>query len=204
MDQMSTASGVARALNERFLRGGVASDLSAAGLLLHTFDRIDDADPSRTPWVPKGGVEGDPSNRISASLISAAMPPEPGGELPTYSFGLAGTVLSPTQNRLRCSYAVDQGSIRLQTHAWGPGCGVPHAGVLVTYGPEHLDQMLLAHAARNRTHGRPNPGGFVEGRGRFYNEARLVCSLLLRASCVASLLAHARPVSRAQSAHLFS
>ena len=158
------AAWVAADLNQRFLAGNFSSTPRAAGLFLHTFDRIDDADVLQTPWIPKGGVGGDPSNRLSACVINALMPREPGGELPLFSFGLGGYVLSPEYNRIRCSYALDDGSIRFGSRAWGPGCA-PFA-----FQPERLDAMLIAHARRNRTHGRPNSGGRVNGYGRYYNE----------------------------------
>lgn len=70
--------------------------LSAAGVLLHQFDTIDEADPSRAGgprWLlsveqPKW------SDRISATLINSRMRP-PGQTLPLYSDVQAGVIFAP-------------------------------------------------------------------------------------------------------------
>ena len=84
---------------------------------------MDDSNPEGKPWLPGQGEMYDEANgrccistydkgdRISATLINGAMTPEFGGNIPIFSFGLGGVVLSPEHNSLFCSYAYDSASI---------------------------------------------------------------------------------------------
>lgn len=88
----------------------VCSSLSCAAT-------VDDGNPEGTPWIPGTGMMYDNANneccistydkgdRISATLFNGAMTPELGGNVPIFSFGLGGLVLSPSHNALFCSYA---------------------------------------------------------------------------------------------------
>ena len=103
-------------INERFRNGVASNDLQEAGILIHQFDSLDDVNPSGEPWRPyKGNMQG---LRISASMVNGHMQPDPpygdshaGGNIPVYSWGLAGLVLAPDVNRLACGYSYDVGSL---------------------------------------------------------------------------------------------
>ena len=85
-------------------------------LILHQFDFMDAEDPTGTPWIPGSGrlYRGtSPGSRHGigaiasrARLPNAEMTPEFSQNIPTYSFSLAGIILSPEHNR-PCSYAYD-------------------------------------------------------------------------------------------------
>eukprot|EP00966_Prymnesium_polylepis_P223957 5181323-Prymnesium_polylepis.1 len=91
---------------------------------------MDDPDPDGEPWIPGKG-RWDTGDRISASLVYYRMVPDPGFNIPIYSFDLAGLILSPTRNRLLCAYPFDVGSLSRICHPRGvserciPGC-TPH------------------------------------------------------------------------------
>ena len=53
----------------------------------------------------------DHGDRISAAIINGNMQKEFAGSVPIFSFSLSGIVLSPTHNKLLCSYAYDVGSL---------------------------------------------------------------------------------------------
>ena len=149
---------VATVLNVRFRNGGPTGDLASAGVLVHRtsartrtaavwhlqlndcahfflffpctvaeFDAMDDPDPDGEPWIPGRG-RWDTGDRISASLVYYRMVPDPGYNIPIYSFDLAGLILSPTRNRLLCAYPFDVGSLSRICHPRGvsascvPGC----------------------------------------------------------------------------------
>ena len=76
---------------------------------MHQFDARDDKDPNGRPWLP--GAGGNEKDRISVSLVNAAMQPDPGGNIPMYSFDLGGIIISPWKARLLCSYPFDVGTV---------------------------------------------------------------------------------------------
>jgi len=114
-------------ISERFRLGNRSNDLAAAGLLVHQFDAMDDPNPDGEPWIPGKG-KWDTGDRISASLVNKNMQPEPNGNIPVYSYSLAGIILNPHANRLLCSYPFDSGSIERACNPRGisdqctPGC----------------------------------------------------------------------------------
>ena len=132
-------------LNARFRNGNNINptSLSSAGIYVHQFDFMDDSNPEGKPWLPGQGEMYDEANgrccistydkgdRISATLINGAMTPEYGGNIPIFSFGLGGVVLSPEHNSLFCSYAYDSASMDRMCHPRGasatctPGCSHP-------------------------------------------------------------------------------
>ena len=58
------------------------------------------------PWHPS-------RPRISAALVNAQLDKEPDrGNIPLYSYSLAGLVLAPGSNSVRCCYAFDTGSLQ--------------------------------------------------------------------------------------------
>ena len=131
------------ALNRRYQAGHPSTDLAKAGLILHSFDELDDPNE---PWVPifrtdpDHGISGSGggvttkamSDRICASLVWAGLR----GELRKHIFYqslpwslAAGFVLSPGDNLLNCAYGGDGGTNRRQCSPPGlswtcvPGCG---------------------------------------------------------------------------------
>merc|ERR1712070_244039 len=56
------------------------------------------------------------------------MVPDPRGNIPLYSFDLAGLILSPTKNHHNCAHPGDVGSLQRKCNPWGlqdwcvPGC----------------------------------------------------------------------------------
>ena len=191
--------GSARGLNLRFRSGrNDRDDLFEAGLLVHQFDFMDDGDPRGVPWVPGKGdwmaweqSEGGQWNyvqrptwpmgdRISAAIINAQMTREPSGNIPIFSPGLAGLILSPFHNRLLCSHAYDADSIKRRCEPRGvsehclPGCtlDVPPSSSRhwctdihktdqqfpCAWRPSETSQMLQAREALRRAkHQPPDP-----------------------------------------------
>ena len=103
------AAGIVGLLNDQFLYGSYSNDLEKAGVILHQFDSMDDPNPRNTPWLPGSGRH-DTGDRISAAIVNAGMKPDPAGNIPLYSFSLAGLVLSPRDNKLLL-YPWDVGSL---------------------------------------------------------------------------------------------
>ena len=138
---------VVDAINLRYRTGNNRnpSGLADAGVLVHQFDFMDSGSPDATPWLPGSGEMYDNANgrccistydkgdRISATLINHAMTPELGGNVPIFSFGLGGLILSSAHNELFCSYAYDAASMDRTCHPRGksdaciPGCSHPMA-----------------------------------------------------------------------------
>ena len=115
-------------LNAVFRRPDVAGGLASAGVILHQFDAMDDPNPDHRPWEP-GRARVDTKDRISAALVNSRMTPDPGGNIPLYSFDLAGLILSAEYNQFSCSYPYDVGTTSRRCSAvWGttpsctPGC----------------------------------------------------------------------------------
>ena len=112
-------------INARFVSGGkVSSELDKVGVLVHSFDGREN---KVKPWLPcpktcYGGPCwcADTNDRLSATLINAALPRPKDGKIPTYQEvdhnAAAGFVLSPYYNRLSCSYAFDAGSMNRKCH----------------------------------------------------------------------------------------
>ena len=73
-------------------------------------------------------------HQVSASVVNARMLPDPSGEIPVYSYGLAGYVMHPSHNELLCSFHYDAGTMVRRCDdadapaACVPGC-TPRAGV---------------------------------------------------------------------------
>ena len=129
-------------LNARFRRGNNynPSSLHNAGLLVHQFDFMDDGNPDGQPWMPGTGwwmhngqymSTWDRADRISTTIINHNMTAGLGGNIPIYSFGLGGIIMSPRHNHLLCSYAYDVGSLERICNPRGvgqscvPGCTHP-------------------------------------------------------------------------------
>jgi len=123
---------VVERLNQRFRHGRPSADLASAGVLVHQFDTMDDPDPDGQAWIPGRG-RSDTGDRISASLVYYDMVPDPGFNIPIYSFDLAGLILSPSSNRLLCAYPYDVGTLERVCEPRGvsewciPGC-TPYPG----------------------------------------------------------------------------
>ncbi len=187
-----TVASVIGLLNVRFRSGVASSDLAAAGLLMHQFDSMDDPDPQGQPWVPGAGKplsEGYPSgDRVSATLVHARMQVEPApneGRIPLYSLSLAGIILSPERNTLKCSFAFDAGTLERTclepSETCIPGCTHPsHRGHPAlwcernnhpwpcAWRPSDLNQMLEVREEL-RTLGRKPEGKFWNDH-KFYDE----------------------------------
>ena len=118
---------MATRINEAFLTGVSGSSLLGGGVILHQFDAMDDENPNHEPWN-LGIARSNTGDRISAALVNAQMQPDPSGNIPIYSFSLAGIVLNPEHNNLLCSYSWDVGSMDRQCWPRGvsekciPGC----------------------------------------------------------------------------------
>eukprot|EP00966_Prymnesium_polylepis_P073558 1707463-Prymnesium_polylepis.1 len=88
---------------------------------------MDDPNPDGQPWLPGTG-RWDTGDRISAALVHGGMTPDEGGNLPIYSFDLAGIILNPAANTMLCAYPFDVGSLSRTCHPRGvsetcvPGC----------------------------------------------------------------------------------
>jgi len=114
-------------INLDFRNGRPSNNLEGAGVILHQFDAMDDRDPDHHPWE-LGIGRRDTGDRVSAAIVNAQMQPDPSGNIPIYSFSLAGLVLSPTHNNLMCSYSWDVGSMERKCWPQGlsdiciPGC----------------------------------------------------------------------------------
>ena len=120
-------------LNARFRSGNNGRDAQVrdAGIFVHQFDFMDDGNPEGEPWTPGAGQMWDQENnrccksswdrgdRISTTLINAAMTAELSGNVPVYSFGLGGILLSPEHNSLFCSFAYDVASMDRMCHPRG-------------------------------------------------------------------------------------
>ena len=124
------------AINQRFILGHAAGTLSAAGVLVHQFDRYTTG-LGRQPWALEPEV-----NHVSCSLINLRVPY-------TYSPSAAGLVLSPSHTRVKCVYATDGG-----THGTPDGCGrrarcTARKWWMCKYPPARLAEMLEAHERRN-------------------------------------------------------
>ena len=120
------------AINQRFILGHAAGTLSAAGVLVHQFDRYTTG-LGRQPWALEPEV-----NHVSCSLINFRVPY-------TYSPSAAGLVLSPSHTRVKCVYATDGG-----THGTPDGCGrrarcTARKWWMCKYPPARLAEMLEAH-----------------------------------------------------------
>lgn len=187
-----TVASVIGMLNERFRAGVASNDLAAAGLLLHQFDSMDDPDPRGQPWVPGAGKpvhEGYPSgDRVSATLVNAHMKPEPAPQahrIPLYSLSLAGIILSPERNTLKCSFAFDAGTLERTclepSETCIPGCTHPsirgHPALWCernnhrwpcAWRPSDLHQMLEVREEL-RTLGQKPDGKFWDDH-KFYDE----------------------------------
>jgi hypothetical protein len=114
-------------INTAFRQGVSGSNLLTGGVILHQFDAMDDRNPANQPW-DLGIARADTGDRISAALVNAQMQPDPSGNIPIYSFSLAGIVLDPDHNNLLCSYSWDVGSMDRKCWPSGvspkciPGC----------------------------------------------------------------------------------
>ena len=149
-------------LNARFRTGSPSNDLASAGVLLHQFDSLDTTDPTAgEPWHGSG-------DRISASVVHFGMVRDPasaqanmiGGNIPLYSFGLGGLVLSPHVASVSCAYPYDVGSLSRvcagNDERCIPGCsmygGAPQwcqpgmdaadTGAPCAWSPSHLKQCM--------------------------------------------------------------
>lgn len=161
---------VAEDLNRRFRAGSIAapSTVFEAGVLVHQFDFMDASSPEGEVWIPGSGEmfdeqKGrcckstfDKGDRISATIINAAMQPEPSGAIPIFSFGLGGILLSPRHNSLLCSYPYDVGSMSRLCSPRG----------------------VSAHCVPGCTHPwRPNaPGGFMSCHSVERSDAEFPCA----------------------------
>ena len=187
-----TVESVIGQLNARFRAGVASSDLAAAGLLLHQFDKMDDPDPQGKPWVPGAATDiyqGYPSgDRISATLVNAQMTPEPAPyahRIPLYSANFAGIILSPKRNTLQCSFAFDAGTLErgcmTPSETCTPGCTHPsqrghtplwcersHHPWPCAWRPRDLDKMLAVREELRKV-GRKPVGKFWDDH-KFYNE----------------------------------
>lgn len=154
-------------LNDRFHAGEPSNDLTTAGLLIHQFDSRDDANPDGQPWAPT-------TNAISAAIINGRLQPEQDrGNVPLYSYSLAGLILTPEYNQVRCSYAYDTGSIQ-----WNGACNSYrcadtesvdiHAQRGCAFNPTGLQRMMEAQLELRRRGMKPQFK--VWDDHKFYNE----------------------------------
>lgn len=114
---------VAEVLNTRFHEGGASNDLAKAGILLRQFDHTEDL---AHPWrgcpshVISNGAGNDCGmfgNRLSASIVNAAMVSAVTKRVPLFSSQTGGIVYSPRVS-IACIYGGDGGSRKTSD-----GCG---------------------------------------------------------------------------------
>ena len=144
-------------LNARFAAGRPSDNLRSAGILIHQFDGRDDPNPDGTPWMP----QRNDATSISAALVNKALEPEQDRHnVPVYSYSLAGLILDPQHNKVRCSYAFDVGSVkwkgacnkrRCQDHETADG----HGRSGCAFNPSALQQMLTIQQELRRRGWKP-------------------------------------------------
>ena len=121
---------------------------------------MDDSNPDGRPWLPGAGewfLDGqivpiwDRGDRISTTVINAAMTPDFSGNIPIFSWGLGGLILSPDANRLLCSYSYDVDSLERTCQPRGesalctPGYShESHPGSVLWCTSEEIDQWPCA------------------------------------------------------------
>lgn len=87
------------AVNERYWHGGPSASLSAAGVLVHMGDNLEDPDE---PWAPcRTGWCAGQTDHMSCSLINARMP-----NLYTHAHGL----ILASSTRFECAFTGDGGT----------------------------------------------------------------------------------------------
>jgi len=155
-------------LNQRFRNGHPSNDLDEVGIIIHQFDSRDDGDPDGQPWRPF-----QPS--ISSAIVYGQMGHEPDRDnVPVYSYSLAGLILAPSHNQVRCSYAFDTGSLQWQPTACNSWrCSNyesvdSHANGGCAFNPEGLGHMMEVQAEIRRRNYKP--GFKVWDDHKFYNE----------------------------------
>ena len=128
-------------LNQQFLSGRPSNDLEEAGILIHQFDSLDDPNPDGAPWLPQRPT-------ISVAIVNGAQQPEPDrGNVPVYSYSLAGVILDPASNAVKCSYAYDVGSLMFNGGCNGNRCNSAesidgHGNSGCAFNPPDLKQMM--------------------------------------------------------------
>lgn len=136
-------------------------------MLIHQFDGLDDSNPDGTPWVPNRPT-------ISAAMVNAALEPEQDRHnVPVYSYSLAGLILAPEYNQLRCAYAFDTGSTQWNGACNGNRCWAEenadgHGQSGCAFNPEALERMLEIQQELRRRGWKPPFKTFDDHK--FYNE----------------------------------
>ena len=104
-------------LNSRFEAGKPSSDLSTAGVWLHTFDALDDGRDDVWNPCPNNAWCGMYNDRWSVSVVNARNPyffrgsgKEPGNQ-PNGGFVLEPRALEPVHSSIPCAWAIDGGTL---------------------------------------------------------------------------------------------
>ena len=119
---------VAARLNNRFLKGGLSSNIEEAGVIIHQFDRTEDPFALYKP-CPKEGAGGacplDVRDRVSTSIIFQGMKNgRKEGTISIFQSVAAGVVFHPRNNLVLCGFGADGGSRGVT--CGGGGAGPPY------------------------------------------------------------------------------
>lgn len=171
------ASAVA-VLNARWFNGFASNNLSEAGLLLHTFDKVDGDDVRDDVWLPCSdtGYWCAGYEVSSASLINHRLPH-------WFNEDWAGVVLSPTalsplSESIRCAFAYDAGTMGDPSGCPGMECDDGFASLAYCHwGSDQLGAMLQQHEELEGS-GNDRPCGQSECD---YNEVVLDADFWVRA-----------------------
>ncbi|KAL3919871.1 MAG: hypothetical protein SGPRY_005474 [Prymnesium sp.] len=158
---------VVEKLNARFHKGSPSNNLEEVGLIIHQFDSLDDPNPDNQPWLPRRPT-------ISAAAINGRLQPEPDrGNVPVYSYSLAGIILAPEYNRIRCSYAFDAGTLQFPNACNSQRCSNreavdTHASGGCAFNPWGTQRMMEIQLELRRRNVKPQFKAWDDHK--FYNE----------------------------------
>jgi len=115
-------------INQRFLKAKASNDLGEVGIVIHTFDGLDDANQ---PWLPCQGADwcAKYSDRSSTSVIGAWTTKQKDGTIGIFDSTRGGFIYAPAYTEVFCSYVGDGGSMNPDKACDGgeddclPGCG---------------------------------------------------------------------------------
>ena len=146
-------------LNARFAAGHPSDDVLAAGIMLHTFDAMDDGRDDVWNACPEEAWCGRYNDRWSVSIVNRRTPSffrgsgkEPGNQ-PNGGFVLDSSTLRPVASSILCAWAVDGGTLQTvckwAEHGCIPGCrehydceGRDNMGDYCWFRANRLEQMM--------------------------------------------------------------
>jgi len=119
------------------MHGRPSSDLTEAGLLVHSLDRFEEAN---APWLPQS-----PTSPMSCSITNAR-------HRHIFSATKGGIIIAPLKRLVMCSYTEDGGTsnkpgLGCRIFEWEVVCNAVQVWSCV-WSPERLGEMLRASEAR--------------------------------------------------------